>query len=85
VVDEAVGAVVLGAEEEKETLETPMVPKDVNDASVNTALMSSLRPVDRVAAAALDVVVSSDSTCTLPLRMDTIATSAASTPAYEAS
>jgi hypothetical protein len=62
-VDEAVGAVVLGAEEEKETLETPMVPKDVNDASVNTALMSSLRPVDRVAAAALDVVVSSDSTC----------------------
>ena len=62
-VDEAVGAVVLGAEEEKETLETPMVPKDVNHASVNNALMSSLRPLDRVAAAVWDVVVSSDSTC----------------------
>ena len=35
----------------------------MNDASVNTALMSSLRPLARVAAAALDVVVSSDSTC----------------------
>jgi hypothetical protein len=57
----------------------------VNDASVNTALMSSLRPLARVAAAALDVVVSSDSTCTLPLSMEIIATLSASTPAYDAS
>jgi hypothetical protein len=57
----------------------------VNDASVNTALMSSLRPLARVAAAALDVEVSSDSTCTLPLWMDTIATLSRSTPAYAAS
>ena len=35
----------------------------MNDASVNTAPMSSLRPLARVVAAALDVVVSSDSTC----------------------
>jgi hypothetical protein len=35
----------------------------VNDVSVNTAVMSSLRPLDRVAAAVWDAVVSSDSTC----------------------
>ena len=52
---------------------------------MNTALTSSLSPLNRVAAAALEVVVSSDSTCTLPLLMEMTWTSVASTPAYAAS
>jgi hypothetical protein len=52
---------------------------------VNTALTSSLSPLNRVAAAALEVVVSSDSTCTLPLLMEMTWTSVASTPANAAS
>jgi len=52
---------------------------------VNTALTSSLRPLTRVAAAALEVVVSSDFTSTLPLSMELTSTSVASTPAYAAS
>jgi hypothetical protein len=51
---------------------------------VNTALASLLRPLARVAAAVLDVVVSVDSTCTLPLRMEVTWAADSATPAYEA-
>jgi len=51
---------------------------------VNTAPALLLRPLESVAAAALDVVVSVDSTCTLPLRMAVTSTADSATPAYEA-
>jgi hypothetical protein len=52
---------------------------------VNTALTLSLRPLTREAAAALELVVSFDSTCTLPLSMEMTSTSVAAIPAYAAS
>ena len=51
---------------------------------MNTALASSLSPLAKVAAAVLDVVVSVDSTCTLPLRMEVTWAADSATPAYEA-